>query len=82
MKIIGKEQSDLSLERKAAGSRSAWSRLLLVLILLMAVGVRLAAAFYMGDTVEILPGTFDQLSYHRLTLRVLDGHGFIFGQRW
>jgi 4-amino-4-deoxy-L-arabinose transferase-like glycosyltransferase len=32
--------------------------------------------------VEILPGTYDQVSYHNLALRVLDGYGFSFGQLW
>lgn len=36
----------------------------------------------MGDTVVELPGIFDQISYHNLALRVLDGHGFSFGELW
>lgn len=43
---------------------------------------RVAAAFYMGDAVNELPGTSDQLSYHHLALRVLDGHGFSFAENW
>jgi 4-amino-4-deoxy-L-arabinose transferase-like glycosyltransferase len=52
----------------------------LSIILIVAVLLRLAAALYLGNTVEVLPGTFDQVSYHTLALRVLDGHGFSFGQ--
>jgi len=36
----------------------------------------------MGDTVVELPGIFDQVSYHNLAIRVLDGHGFSFGELW
>jgi 4-amino-4-deoxy-L-arabinose transferase-like glycosyltransferase len=36
----------------------------------------------MGDTVVELPGIFDQISYHNLALRILDGHGFSFGELW
>lgn len=36
----------------------------------------------MGNTVVELPGIFDQVSYHNLALRVLDGHGFSFGTLW
>lgn len=50
----------------------------LPLILIASVLLRIAAAFYVGNTVDVLPGTFDQVSYHALALRVLDGHGFSF----
>jgi 4-amino-4-deoxy-L-arabinose transferase-like glycosyltransferase len=36
----------------------------------------------MGNGVEELPGTFDQISYHLLAQRVLGGYGFSFGQDW
>ncbi len=36
----------------------------------------------MGNTVVELPGIFDQVSYHNLALRVLEGHGFTFGTLW
>ncbi|MGD2156872.1 MAG: glycosyltransferase family 39 protein [Anaerolineales bacterium] len=51
-------------------------------ILLLSALFRLAAALYLGDRVEPLPGTYDQVSYHNLALRVLDGHGFTFGEKW
>lgn len=59
--------------------RLSWA---LGLILALAVLLRLGAAFYVGDTVEALPGTADQLSYHHLALRLLGGHGFTFGEPW
>lgn len=55
---------------------------ILFVILVLSVLLRIASAFYLGDTVEILPGTYDQVSYHELALRVIDGHGFTFGQPW
>jgi 4-amino-4-deoxy-L-arabinose transferase-like glycosyltransferase len=51
-------------------------------ILIVSVLLRLVAALYLGDSVEILPGTYDQVSYHNLALRVLSGHGFTFGELW
>ena len=36
----------------------------------------------MGDQVVDLPGTFDQISYNTLALRVLHGFGFTFGTTW
>jgi 4-amino-4-deoxy-L-arabinose transferase-like glycosyltransferase len=54
----------------------------LVLIILLSVLLRLAVSFYMRNEVVELPGIFDQLSYHNLALRFLDGHGFTFGELW
>ncbi|MGQ9768881.1 MAG: ArnT family glycosyltransferase, partial [Anaerolineae bacterium] len=48
----------------------------------VAVALRLAAAAALGDRVEVLPGTYDQVSYHTLALRVLEGHGFTFSTDW
>jgi hypothetical protein len=54
--------------------------MLLVGIALLAVLLRLASAIYQGERVESLPGIHDQISYHALAQRVLDGHGFSFGE--
>ena len=54
----------------------------LTVILVISVLLRVAAVFYIGDTVEVLPGTYDQISYHNLATRVINGHGFTFGERW
>lgn len=48
------------------------------LIVGLSVGLRLMAALYLGNSVEPLPGIFDQIHYHNLALRVLGGHGFSF----
>lgn len=42
--------------------------------------VRLPAP--LNNAVIELPGTADQVSYHNLALRLLDGHGFSFGEPW
>jgi len=62
--------------------RSQLGRRPLLLIILLSVFLRLAVAVTMGEEVVELPGIFDQISYHNLALRVLDGHGFSFGELW
>lgn len=57
-------------------------RRVLVVILALSVLARIGSALLMGDTVEVLPGIFDQVSYHTLALRLLGGHGFTFDQEW
>jgi 4-amino-4-deoxy-L-arabinose transferase-like glycosyltransferase len=54
----------------------------LAVILAAAVTSRVVAALALGDKVVDLPGTFDQISYHNLAIRVLTGHGFSFGEIW
>jgi len=55
----------------------------LQLIVLASVALRLAGAATLGNQVVSLPGTADQVSYHALGLRLLDGHGGPFGKdRW
>ena len=62
------------------GSLSS-GRVFLGLLVLSALA-RLTSAFYLGSTVEILPGTHDQVSYDSLAARVVGGHGFTFGTDW
>lgn len=54
----------------------------LVGIIAVALVLRLLAALYLGNEVTDLPGTFDQISYNKLALRVLNGYGFSFGEKW
>ena len=63
---------------KTTKSEKYW----LVMIILVAVFLRGAAAFYLGDQVVVVPGTFDQVSYDMLAQRVLDGQGFTVVQSW
>ena len=57
-------------------------RRILILTLAASVIVRVIAAIYLGNKVEVLPGAFDQISYHNLALRFVAGHGFTFGEPW
>lgn len=54
----------------------------LPIVLIASVVVRFVSALYLGNEVVELPGTADQISYHNLALRVLDGFGFTFGENW
>lgn len=54
----------------------------LAIIIIISILVRLLAAIYLGNKVEILPGTADQVTYHTLAQRVLSGFGFTFDQPW
>ncbi|HET7010794.1 MAG TPA: glycosyltransferase family 39 protein [Anaerolineales bacterium] len=60
------------------GDERSW----LVVILVVSIALRMGAAVYLGDTIGNDPGTADQLSYHTLAQRVLEGHGFSFGEPW
>lgn len=57
------------------------TKILLVICVLSAL-LRMGAALYLGNEVVALPGTFDQVSYHNLALRLLGGHGFTFDKNW
>ncbi len=54
----------------------------LLLILALATLARLGSALYLGDTVEVLPGTHDQVTYDTLARRLLAGYGFTFPHDW
>ena len=54
----------------------------LAIIIALGLLARLGAVLIMGDTVEVLPGIYDQISYHTLATRLLDGHGFTFNTEW
>jgi 4-amino-4-deoxy-L-arabinose transferase-like glycosyltransferase len=58
------------------------NRLILIAIIALSVSLRLGAAVFMGDEVRELPGTYDQISYHKLAIRVLEGQGFSFSEKW
>lgn len=51
-------------------------------IIVVAVALRVMSALLQGDTVTVLPGIDDQVSYHALAVRVLGGHGFTFATNW
>ncbi len=58
------------------------SRRWLTAVLAISVIARLGSALAQGNSVDTLPGIYDQISYHTLAVRVLDGHGFTFGSNW
>lgn len=55
---------------------------LLVGIMLLSVAARIGSALIQGDTVVVLPGISDQVSYDALARRVLGGYGFSFARDW
>ena len=54
----------------------------LLLILFVALVTRMAAAFYLGDTVSGLSGAHDEISYSMLGQRFATGHGMTFPEPW
>lgn len=62
--------------------RRLTKRYTLPVIILFSVLFRVVAAIHLGNEVVELPGTFDQITYHQLALRVVSGKGFTFGQDW
>ncbi|MFZ0427224.1 MAG: glycosyltransferase family 39 protein [Acidobacteriota bacterium] len=64
-----------------SATRRRGGRTLFAIILLSTV-LRLVVAGYQGDEIDTLPGIYDQVSYHTLADRVLDGHGFSFATNW
>lgn len=59
--------------------RENWQLAVIIIVGLLA---RAAASLYLGNQVEILPGIYDQVSYHNLALRLVNGHGLTFGEVW
>ena len=47
---------------------------------LIAILLRVLSALFQGNTVEVLPGIYDQISYDTLARRIVDGHGFSFAE--
>lgn len=81
-------------KRLASASKSSWAqcageRVLasivmnpLWTVIFVALVLRLASALYQGDSVTVMPGVFDQVSYDALARRVVGGHGFTFATNW
>src|SRR5574339_921515 len=46
----------------------------------IAVVLRVLSALFQGNTVEVLPGIYDQISYDTLARRIVDGYGFSFAE--
>jgi 4-amino-4-deoxy-L-arabinose transferase-like glycosyltransferase len=54
----------------------------LTAIITVSIVLRLCAALYFGNEVVELPGTNDQITYHTLAQRVMEGYGFTFNDHW
>lgn len=54
----------------------------LALIIFCSIFFRMGIAIYMGNEIVDLPGIYDQISYHNLAIRVLNGYGFTFDEIW
>lgn len=54
----------------------------LTIIIALAVTLRIVVAFFLGNEVVNLPGTFDQLSYDMLAKRFIDGYGLTVAEMW
>jgi hypothetical protein len=54
----------------------------LIAIIAVAVILRIGASLFLGDKILPLPGIADQIHYHTLATRIIEGHGFTFGQIW
>jgi undecaprenyl pyrophosphate phosphatase UppP len=54
----------------------------LAVIIGLSLVLRLGTAVFMGPSIEARPGVTDELSYHALAVRVVEGHGFSFGTNW
>ena len=55
---------------------------ILTVIVLLSLFLRLASALLQGNTIQTLPGIYDQHSYDLLARRVLEGNGFSFATNW
>jgi 4-amino-4-deoxy-L-arabinose transferase-like glycosyltransferase len=54
----------------------------IVWIIIVALLIRIIAAFYLGNKVSGLSGAFDEISYSILGHRFADGYGFTFPTNW
>lgn len=59
-----------------------FSNRIFLITIAIAILARVVVAIFLGNHVEPQPGIFDQVSYHNLAIRVLQGHGFTFDQEW
>jgi 4-amino-4-deoxy-L-arabinose transferase-like glycosyltransferase len=57
-------------------------KILLLFFISISILLRLMSALYFGNEIERTPGAADQISYHNLALRVLEGKGFSFATPW
>ena len=51
-------------------------------VILVSIVLRVGGAIYLGNMVEEVPGTQDQISYDALAQNVVAGEGFVFDDYW
>lgn len=54
----------------------------LAVVIVVSVVLRLGAALYQGSAIVPRLGVTDEVSYHTLAVRVVEGHGFTFDTGW
>ncbi|MCB0207892.1 MAG: glycosyltransferase family 39 protein [Anaerolineae bacterium] len=54
----------------------------LVLFIAVAIIIRLVMSVSIGDTIDNLPGTFDEVSYDMLAQQILSGKGLTVAENW
>ncbi len=65
-----------------AQSTPEWAKKALIIIATLSVLSRIITAFYIGNGINEMPGVSDQISYHTLGIRLIQGHGFTFDRPW
>jgi hypothetical protein len=73
--------SDFSEVRQQEAAPISTSHVLAAIIVL-AIVLRATSALYQANEITPLPGVFDQISYHTLACRVVEGHGFTVPEGW
>lgn len=79
-KLVRQEKSQRDQTNPTSVPVAFSTRQLLVGILVIATLLRVGSAVYQGNTVSDLPGIYDQMSYHGLAQRVVEGYGFSFAE--
>ena len=74
------QPSNMPVRTIQIGTTQISVQLALIAIIIVSIGLRLASAVYQGNTIDTLPGVWDQVSYDGLARRILGGYGFSFGQ--
>ena len=54
----------------------------LAIIIAISIMSRLVMSVYIGDTIDQLPGTYDEVSYDMLAQQLLAGNGFTVAENW
>ena len=61
---------------------TASQRKIFIAIVLISIGLRIVVALFLGNRITEMPGIADQITYHTLAQRVMNGFGFTFDRAW